>query len=135
MKRIRGFTLVELMVVLTVIALLLSVCGIYGTVACAVAQRRSEIGIRVALGAGSLDVVKAIVGPAALVSAGGLAAGSLLCIAGLRVAEPMLFGVSGLAPTVWAFATALLVGTALLAAIVPALIASRVDAARVIRAS
>ena len=119
---------------LAIIALLLSLCGVYGTVAYSVAQRKNEIGIRVALGADSLDVVKAIIRPAVKVSATGLVAGSLLCLASLRLSENMIFGVTGQDPSVWAIATALLLGTALFSAAVPAVLASRIDAARVMRA-
>ena len=120
---------------LAVIGLILSLVGLYGMVSYSVAQRKSEIGIRVALGATNLDIVKALIQPAAVVSATGLLTGAALCAVSLRLSASMLFEVKGTDPSTWAVAGLLLSATALAAAAIPAMRASRNDPAQVLRES
>jgi putative ABC transport system permease protein len=108
-------------------ALVLAAIGIYGVLAYAVRQQASEIGIRRALGAGAGDVVRRVVGTAMALAGGGLVAGLLASFALTRLLSGLLYGVSATDP--WTFAgVALLLGAvALLASLIPAQRAARVD--------
>jgi putative ABC transport system permease protein len=114
-------------------ALLLATIGIYGTVSYSVAQRRREVGIRVALGAERSDILRVVVGQAMKVVACGLGIGLLLgvvltrILARLPVVRSLLFGVSALDVATFAGVTVLLGGVALVASYIPALRATRVD--------
>jgi len=79
-------------------ALLLAVTGLGGMVAFTVSQRRREIGVRLALGARPMHVVRAVIGQFRIPLVGGAAAGSVLAtIAGMVLARE-LYGISGLDP-------------------------------------
>ncbi|WP_031496402.1 ADOP family duplicated permease [Bryobacter aggregatus] len=117
------------------IALILSLIGLYGTVAYSVAQRRGEIGIRLALGSSSFEVVQAMLRPVAAVSLVGFVAGSILCVAAMRLSESLLYGITGADPSTWILAGGLLASTALAAAALPAVLASRSDPSEVLRSS
>jgi putative ABC transport system permease protein len=108
-------------------ALLLAAMGIYGVLSYTVAQRTSEIGIRMALGAQRGEVVRAVVGQGLALTALGIAIGGAAAVALTRVLAGMLFGVSPTEPGVFAAVAALLVVVAGLAAWIPARNASRVD--------
>jgi predicted permease len=108
-------------------ALLLAVIGIGGVLAQTVTQRVPEIGIRMALGATSIRVV-ALVLRQTLVSVGaGLALGLALAVALARLIGSILYGVAPLDPGTYAAAIAALLGSALVASVVPAARAARVD--------
>lgn len=119
---------------LAAVALALSLVGLYGTVAFSVAQRAGEIGIRVALGATSARVVGEMLRPAAIMSAAGVAAGSLLCAAATRFSQSLLYGVTGADPVTWLASAALLAAAVGVAAAIPAVRASRIDPAVALRA-
>ncbi|HEX5601200.1 MAG TPA: ABC transporter permease, partial [Pyrinomonadaceae bacterium] len=89
----RRFTLM-LMVLFGVIALLLSAIGIYGVMAFAVTQRTQEIGIRMALGASALDVLKMVVGSGMFLAVIGVVVGLIGAFALTRLMASLLFGVS-----------------------------------------
>jgi len=109
------------------IAWLLGVVGLYGTVAYSVSQRTREIGIRMALGAERSAVRRLIVSEAAVLTAAGLAIGSICAIGAAVSMRGLLFGVSSWdAPTV-AAAAAVLGTSAIAASLLPARRASRVD--------
>jgi putative ABC transport system permease protein len=109
------------------IALLLATIGIYGSISYATRQRTNEIGVRIALGAQSRDVLRLIVGQGlglALVGVGiGLGAAFLLT----RAIKSFLFGVSPTDPLTFLAISLLLLFTALIASLVPARRATRVD--------
>ncbi|MEO8362739.1 MAG: ABC transporter permease, partial [Vicinamibacteria bacterium] len=109
------------------LALSLAALGLYSVMAYSVAQRRQEIGIRMAIGAQRRDVLKMVVrGGLGLVIAGiviGLA-GSLALTSAL---QSQLFGVSAHDPMTFAAIASILFGVALLACVLPALRATRVD--------
>jgi putative ABC transport system permease protein len=109
------------------VAILLSAAGIYGLIAYSVAERRREIGIRMALGARPSQVLAMVVKLAAfLVAIGGtigLTAGFVLA----QFLSSMLYGVRAWDPTVYALVPLLLIVVTLLATFLPALRAARVD--------
>ena len=122
----RRFTL-TLMVLFGVIALVLSAIGIYGVMAFAVTQRTQEIGIRMALGASALDVLKMVVGSGMLLAAIGVAVGLIGAFALTRLMASLLFGVSPTDLVTFGLVTAGLLTVALLACYIPARRATKVD--------
>jgi putative ABC transport system permease protein len=122
----RRFTLM-LMVLFGVIALVLSAIGIYGVMAFAVTQRTQEIGIRMALGASALDVLKMVVGSGMFLAAIGVAVGLIGAFALTRLMASLLFGVSPTDLVTFGFVTAGLLMVALLACYIPARRATKVD--------
>jgi ABC-type antimicrobial peptide transport system permease subunit len=116
-----------------VVALLLAGLGLYGVLSYGVARRTSEIGIRKALGASPGALVSMILRETSWLLAGGLALGGLLAYGSLRSIRSLLFGLSPADPGVLSTATVVLCGVGLMAALLPALRASRVDALVAIR--
>ena len=110
-----------------VLAALLASIGLYGVIAYVMQRRRSEVGIRLALGARPGQVVRMVLVEAAVLVAGGVAAGAVLAVLAGRGSESLLFGLSPTDVTTFAIAAALLAAVALLASAIPALRASRVD--------
>jgi putative ABC transport system permease protein len=116
-----------LLSVFSVVALVLAAVGIVGVVSHSVAQRTHEIGLRMALGAGTVDVLRLVVSGNMLWVLGGLAAG-LAGSAGLtRLASGMLYQVRPLDPGVIGTVSVLLATVALLASYLPARRAARID--------
>jgi predicted permease len=110
-----------------VVALLLSAIGIYGVLAYLVAQRRREIGIRLALGSTSHAIVSLVVREGALLVAIGFLAGAAGALALRRSIESQLFGITATNPYVLMAATALLAIVAVLSCALPARRATRID--------
>jgi len=108
-------------------AVLLAAVGLYGVLAFIVSQRRREIGVRIALGATPRDVVADVLGEGLRLAAAGMAAGLVLAIVVTRLMTALLFGISPTDVATFAGAAALLAAIAILASLVPALRASRVD--------
>lgn len=115
------------------LALLLAVVGIYGVMSYAVTQRTREIGVRIALGASSKEIIKLIVGQGALLVGIGVGIGLGAAALGTRLLINLLFGVSALDPVTFVGVTALLTATAFLACYVPARRATKVDPMVVLR--
>jgi ABC-type antimicrobial peptide transport system permease subunit len=111
----------------------LATAGVYGIVSYAAAQRQGEIGVRIALGATFGDIVSTLVGSVAKLAAIGLACGLAIALAAGRLIGSMLYGIRPQDPLTIVAAVLLLSGAALVAAIIPALRASRVDPAVVLR--
>jgi putative ABC transport system permease protein len=109
------------------VALLLAVVGVYGVVSYAVSQRTHEIGIRMALGAQKLDVLKLVLSRGLALSLTGVGIGLAAAVALARYMEGLLFEVHSRDPYVFAGVSALLAAVALLASYVPARRAARVD--------
>jgi putative ABC transport system permease protein len=108
-------------------ALALSGVGLYGVIAYSVAQQAQEIGIRMALGARGGDVVKMVLGRGLRLAAAGTALGSAGAVAATRLISTFLYGLTPLDPWTYAGVTALLGGVALLASLLPARRAVKVD--------
>ncbi len=108
-------------------AILLSAVGLYGVIAYVVAQRRSEIGIRMALGARVAQLSRWVVGQSLALAAAGVAIGAALALLTARLVESYLFQVDPLDPVVLGIAVVTLLGVACLAALAPARRAARVD--------
>jgi len=114
------------------LALVLACIGVYGVLAYAVAQRTREIGVRMALGAKPMDVTRMILGRGMKLSAIGLFGGALA--AGLAVLlRTLLFGVTLAAPGIYAGTAVALVLVAMVACVIPAQRAARVDPAVALR--
>ncbi|MCM3901970.1 MAG: ABC transporter permease [Pyrinomonadaceae bacterium] len=109
------------------LALVLAAIGIYGVISYGVAQRTREMGIRMALGAQSRDVLKLIIRQAMLLTLGGVAIGLLASFALTRLMKSLLFSVSVTDPLTFAVIALLLTLIALLACLIPARRATKVD--------
>lgn len=109
------------------VALALAVVGIYGVMAFAVVQRTREIGIRLALGAGRGKVLRMIISEGVSLAAIGAFLGVLAALALTRVLTSLLYDVAPSDPVTYAGLIALLGGTALAAAYIPARRAAKVD--------
>jgi putative ABC transport system permease protein len=108
-------------------ALLLATAGVFGVMAYSVSRRTREIGVRIALGAGSRDVLKMILGQGMRTIFIGVAIGIIGSLALTRTVESLLFGVTATDPLTFGGVTLLLIGAALLACYLPARRATRVD--------
>jgi putative ABC transport system permease protein len=115
------------------VALVLTVVGLYGVMSYSVAQRRNEIGIRLALGAQSRDVLLMIVKQGSLLIGLGLVIGLSGAFALTRLIASMLFGVTAKDPLTFTAVGALLAAVALLACYVPAWRATKVDPMEALR--
>jgi predicted permease len=116
------------------VALLLSALGLYGLLASSVAQRRSEIAVRVALGATRGMVLRMILGEALQLLAWGLVLGAVGLWVTTRFVAAMLHGVSAYDPRTLVLVAGTLLAVTLLAAMMPALRAAMLDPAETLRA-
>jgi ABC-type antimicrobial peptide transport system permease subunit len=107
--------------------LLLAGIGVFGLLAESVAQRRREIGIRIATGANHRRVVLEIVRKGLAITIAGLAVGIGAALSGLRIVDSLLFGVRPNDPVTLTTAATALVIVAVVASLVPALRAARID--------
>lgn len=124
------------MILLTVlggVALLLALLGIYGVLSYSITQRTQEIGIRTALGAQQVDVMKLILGQSLKLILIGVVAGLGVAVVIIRLFSSLLFGVSPTDPLTFVVVTALLFLTALLASYFPARRASQLDPVKALR--
>jgi len=112
---------------------LLAMIGLYGVMSYLVTQRRSEIGIRMALGASRRRVVTMIMFEACLLLSLGLGAGTVLALAAANSASSMLFGLEPRDASTLAAAVAMLAGAGLAASFLPARRASQVDPMNALR--
>ena len=116
-----------LLSVLGIVALLLAAVGLYSVMAYSITQRVHEIGIRVALGAKSSDVLLLVVRQAMELTAVGLAVGVAGAIAVTRLAAGQLVNVSATDPAIFAAAALFLSLVSLTASYLPARRATRID--------
>lgn len=127
------YALLSLFVTFAVFALLMAAVGIYGVMSYSVSQRRSEIGLRMALGAEGGRVRWMIVTQGVRVVAGGVGLGLLAAFALSRLLGNLVFGISTNDPLTFLSVPAVLFVVALLANVVPARRATRMDPARTLR--
>jgi putative ABC transport system permease protein len=109
------------------LALLLAAIGIYGVIAYSVSQRTREIGLRMALGARPRDALRLVIGEGMALTGAGIALGLAAALALTRWMKSLLFSVEPTDPTTYAGVALLLALVALLACVIPARRAARVD--------
>jgi putative ABC transport system permease protein len=111
---------VQLLSSFAALAMLLAAIGLYGVLAYNVAQRRREIGLRMALGAQKSDVLSLVIGRGIRLTLAGLGLGLLAALALTRVMGSLLYEIKPSDPTTYAVVSGLLLGVGLLACWLPA---------------
>ena len=109
------------------LALVLAAVGLYGTLSYVVGERRREMGIRVALGAGASSVRRLVVRQGAVMTAVGVIVGLAGAVLASRLLEGLLYATGPMDPAAFAWSVVALAGVSLLASYVPALRATRAD--------
>jgi len=122
-----------LLAIFGALALALAAVGLYGVMAQSVAQRRHEVGVRIALGARPRAIVGGIVARAMLLVGIGLAVGGVLALALTRLMATLLFGVAPNDPVTFIGAAVVLLATSALASYLPARRAAWVDPIEALR--
>jgi predicted permease len=117
----------SLLTLFAAVALALSATGIFGVMSYTVAQQSKEIGIRIALGANTTDVLRGVVGRALVLAAIGVGIGLVTALALGRVIRNQLFGVDVFDPVTMITVIAVLIGSAALASLLPARRAATID--------
>jgi ABC-type antimicrobial peptide transport system permease subunit len=116
-----------LLAVFALLALVLAGVGVYGVMSYAVSQRTQEIGVRVALGADRLQVVKLVVGQGLRLAGIGVGVGLALAAFGMPLARSLLYNVSPFDPFSFGAVSLFLLTVALLASYLPARRAAKLD--------
>jgi putative ABC transport system permease protein len=129
LPRFRSF----LMSIFAATALLLAAIGIYGVIAYSVAQRRQEIGVRMALGATRSGVIRLVVGQGSRLAIVGIVLGLAGAVGLTRFLEKMLFGVTASDTVTFAGAAIVLGAVAIVASLIPALRAAGIDPVTALR--
>jgi putative ABC transport system permease protein len=124
---------VFLLGVFSVTALVLAAVGLYGAIAYSVAERTQEMGIRIALGADTGDILRMIVGQGLALALAGLVIGAVAALALTRLMSGLLFQVSAADPASFAAGALLFAVVAALASYLPARRATRVDPTEALR--
>jgi predicted permease len=122
-----------LLLAFAAVSVLLAAIGVYGLVAQAVVQRRREVAIRIAMGARPLEVITAVSRRAMAVTLAGFALGIAGAFMSGQVLETLLYGVRPRDAASFVTAGAVLLAAAIVAAVIPALHATRVDTATLLR--
>jgi len=123
----------SLLLCFAAVALALAAAGVYGVMAYSVAQRTSEIGVRMAMGARAADVIRMVVAQGMAVVGGGVAVGVVAAVLATRLLASMLFGVEPFDVISLGGAVLFLVFVALVACAIPALRATRVSPTEALR--
>jgi predicted lysophospholipase L1 biosynthesis ABC-type transport system permease subunit len=129
----RRFSMV-LLVALAGLAAVLAAVGLYGVVSYSTAQRTSEFGVRLALGAQARDLVRSVLGQGLAPALAGIAAGLIGSLAVGRMMQAMLFEARPLDAMVLAAVGSLLLVISIAASLIPALRTTAIDPAKVLRA-
>ena len=116
-----------LLALFATLALILACVGLYGVISYGVAQRTHEIGVRMALGAQSSDVLRLVIRQGMVLTVVGLVLGTIAALAATRVMTDLLYGVTATDAITFISVAALLVLVALLACYLPARRATKVD--------
>ena len=116
------------------LALVLAAVGLYSVIAYNVAQRTHELGVRIALGAQVRDVLRLVLGHGVRLGLSGVVIGGVLAWWAGKFMKPLMFDVSPRDPAVFVVVTLALLGVALLASVIPASRATRVDPNAALRA-
>jgi predicted permease len=124
---------VTLVGVLGGLALLLAAIGLYGVMSYAVSQSTRELGLRMALGAGSSNLLRLVLSRGLVLTAGGVAFGAVVALGLMRLLGNLLYQVSPRDPLAFAAAFAIMAIAALAACFLPAWRATRTDPARALR--
>jgi putative ABC transport system permease protein len=125
--------LMALIVAFGVLALVLAAVGVYGVLALVVAERKREMGIRLALGASPSALVGLLIRQAVLLAAGGIGGGIVIALALSPLVASQLFGIGAADPVTIAGVAGVLLAVALLAAAIPASRVMRVDPVSTLR--
>jgi putative ABC transport system permease protein len=123
----------ELLTILSVLAFVLAIVGIYSVINYSVTQRYHEIGIRMALGAQRIDILKLVVGQGMVLVVTGIIIGLTLAFISTRLLGAMLYGISGTDWFTYLETSLLLAAVAAAACYIPAYRASKVDPIIVLR--
>lgn len=115
------------------LALLLSAVGLYGVMSYAVAQSTRELGLRMALGASALNLLRLVMSRGLRLTAGGILFGAVAALAFARFLGQLLYHVSPYDPAIFGTALVIMTMTAVSACLLPAFRAARTDPARVLR--
>ena len=124
-----------LLLIAATTALLLSAVGIYGVISYLVTQRRSEIGVRLALGARAPQVAALVLGQTMRLTIAGVVIGLAGAFAGMRMLRTLLFEVSPTDPLILGGTSAVLLLIAAAASLVPTRRAARIDPVEAMRSS
>jgi hypothetical protein len=116
------------------LALVVAAVGLYSVMSYFVAQRTQEIGVRIALGARAANIVALVFRSGVTMVAAGVVIGAVTALLAGRFIEPLLFETSARDPMVMGGVAAILLGVAVLASVMPALRARRVDPMEALRA-
>jgi putative ABC transport system permease protein len=123
----------QVMTGFAVVALLLSALGLFGLLVYLVAQRTQEIGIRMAIGASTGQVVRFVFTAGMRVTLVGIGVGLVMSALAVRGVSSLLYGVKPWDPVTWIVAPAMLLGVAMVACVVPALRAAAIDPLKALR--
>jgi putative ABC transport system permease protein len=122
----RRFSMI-LLEAFSVVALLLASVGLYGVISYLVGQRTHELGVRIALGAQRQNVLRLVLGQGMRMTIAGMILGLIAALGLTRLLVTLLYGVSATDPLTFAAISLLLLGVAVLACLIPAWRATKLD--------